>query len=323
MKKPFFLIILIIFSASADQLSASEKHADYWLDRMMDAVHKLNYDGYFVYLHGDNIESLRTVHTVQKGREIERLYSLNGEAREIVRDEDTVTRILPNEKAISTTKRLMDKQYFSGFFVLDPNEIKKSYQLTMQGQGRIADRTTNIFTFTPRDNLRYGYRLHLDDESALPLQWEMYDKDNYLVSSIMFTKIDIGNDVTDSGPLLESDESTVQKKEKTTPTKQPVDVNESISWSFNNKPAGFTIRHHRQGIPHHNDRHIDHFLFSDGIASFSIYIEQTDTARLNGPAHLGALNAYGAFIDGHQITAVGEVPAETLTFITTLERKND
>ena len=101
MKKPLLLIVLIIISANAGQLSASDKHADYWLDKMMNAVHKLNYDGYFVYLHGDNIESLRTVHTVQDGREIERLYSLNGEAREIFRDEDTVTRILPNEKAIS------------------------------------------------------------------------------------------------------------------------------------------------------------------------------------------------------------------------------
>jgi len=321
MKKPLLLILFITFVAAADALSASDKHADYWLNKMMEAVHKLNYDGYFVYLHGDNIESLRTIHTLQDGREIERLYSLNGEAREIVRDEDTVTRILPNDKAISTTKRLLDKQYFSGFFVLDPEEIKKSYELTMQGHGRIADRTTNIFTFTPRDNLRYGYRLHLDDESALPLQWEMYDKDDYLVSSIMFTKIDIGKNVTDSGPLLESDESTVLEKEKTISTKLPAQVTDSISWSFSNKPAGFTIRHHRQDIPNHKNRHIDHFLFSDGIASFSIYIEKTNKARLSGPAHLGALNAYGAFIDGHQVTAVGEVPAETLTFITTLERK--
>lgn len=315
-------IALIILLLVQMPVLAGTRQADYWLNKMMDAVHQLNYDGYFVYLHGDNIESLRTVHTVKQGREFERLFSLNGEAREIVRDNDTVTRILPNDKAISTTKRLMNKQYFSGFFVLDPNEIEKNYQVTLNGQGRIADRITNIISFSPRDDLRYGYRLHLDDEYALPLQWEMFDQDHYLVSSIMFTRISIGSDVTDSGPLLESDAPGALKKEKTVSTQsQPPSVlSNTRNWKFAQTPAGFAIRHHRQGMPHHEQRDIEHYLFSDGIASFSVYIELTDKVRLNGPAHLGALNAFGVFIDGYQVTAVGEVPSETLTFINELQR---
>lgn len=314
------LVLLLLLQV---QVNADTRPADYWLNKMMDAVHQLNYDGYFVYLHGENMESLRTVHTVKEGREIERLYSLNGEAREIVRDDDTVTRILPNDKAIATTKRLMNKQYFSGFFALDPEQINKNYQLTLHGQGRIADRQTNVISFSPRDNLRYGYRLHLDDEFALPLQWEMYDQDSYLVSSIMFTKISIGSEVIDSGPLLESTDSAVLKKEKTISTKSREAAPVSKTWSFTGAPSGFYIRHHRQGMPQNKQRNIEHYIFSDGIASFSVYIEQTDKVRLDGQAHLGALNAFGVFIDGYQITAVGEVPSETLTFISQLEKKND
>ena len=316
--KTAFIILLLI----QVPLYAGTRQADYWLNKMMDAVHQLNYDGYFVYLHGDNIESLRTVHTVRQGREFERLFSLNGEAREIVRDNDSVTRILPNDNAISTTKRLMNKQYFSGFFELNPDEIEKNYEVTLHGQGRIADRTTNIISFLPRDGLRYGYRLHLDDEFALPLQWEMFDQDNYLVSSIMFTKISIGSDVTDSGPLLESDAPGTLRTEQTVSTQShsPSALANSRNWKFTQTPAGFTIRHHRRGMPHHKPRDIEHYLFSDGIASFSVYIELTDKVRLNGPAHLGALNAFGVFIDGYQVTAVGEVPAETLTFITELQK---
>ena len=316
----FFLFLLLFLNA---QVQADARQADYWLNKMMDAVHKLNYDGDFVYLHGENIESLRTVHTVKEGREIERLYSLNGEPREIVRDDDTVTRIMPNDKSIATTKRLMNKQYFSGFFVLDPEEISKNYVLKLLGQGRIADRQTNVISFSPKDSLRYGYRLHLDDEYALPLQWEMYDQENYLVSSIMFTRISIGSEVTDSGPLLESGESSVLKKEKTVAAKSRAPAPISKTWSFVSAPAGFNIRHQRQGIPQNKQRNIEHYIFSDGIASFSVYIEQTDKVRLDGQAHLGALNAFGVFIDGYQITAVGEVPSETLTFITRLEKVAD
>jgi sigma-E factor negative regulatory protein RseB len=290
---------------------------------MMQAVHQTNYDGYLVYLHGNNLESLRAVHTVEDGHEIERLFSLNGEAREVVRDNDSVTRILPNEKAISTTKRFMNKQYFSGFFVLDPEEIEKNYQLDLQGTGRIADRATNIISFTPRDSLRYGYRLHLDDHYALPLQWEMFDHDDNLVSSIMFTQISIGTSVKDSGPLLEKGETSVVEEEPTLSNSDYFPEKLAQNWAFSSLPKGFYIKHHRQGIPHHKTRNIEHYIFSDGIASFSVYIEETDKVRLNGLANLGALNAFGVYLNGYQVTAVGEVPPETLAFISLLEKKND
>ena len=165
------------------------------------------------------------------------------------------------------------------------------------------------------ENIRqYGDQLII----AVP---EMFDHDQFLVSSVMFTKISIGSDVTDSGPLLESSGDGVVKQEKTISTKSPSVIVGSESWNFNSVPAGFIIRHHRANIPHHKQRNIEHYIFSDGIASFSVYIEQTEKVRLKGPAHLGALNAFGAFIDGHQVTAVGEVPADTLTFITKLEKK--
>jgi len=308
---------------AASQLHAGSRQASYWLEKMMKAVHEMNYDGNFVYLHGDNIESLRTVHTNKDGHEIERLFSLNGEAREIVRDNETVTRILPNDKTIATTQRLLNKQSFSGFFVLDLQRIEQNYEINLSGRGRIADRATNIINFVPRDHLRYGFRLHVDDGSALPLQWEMFDQQQQLVSRIMFTSISVGSNVSDSGSLLEKGESDVIKKKSAVVSSagQSTDINSK--WSFNKLPRGFVIKHHRQGIPGKKSRNIEHYIFSDGISSFSVYIEQTDKVRLDGNAHLGALNAYGVFVNGHQVTAVGEVPPETLAFISELALSND
>lgn len=314
----FLFFLLAVFIANLS--NAGSQQASYWLDKMMQAVHQVNYDGHFVYLHGDNIESLRTVHTVNDGYEIERLFSLNGEAREIVRDKDSVTRIMPNDKSVSTTRRLMDKQYFSGFFVLQIEEIEKNYDIQLNGRDRIADRPTQVMVFKPKDNLRYGYRLNLDEEYALPLQWEMFDQDGGLISSIMFTQINIGDEVADSGSLLEKDNYPVSKQ--VTPSTQELN-NTAVNsgWRFDNLPNGFKLKHHRPTIPHHNQRDIEQYIFSDGIASFSVYIEQTEKSRLTGQAHLGALNAYGVFLDGHQITAVGEVPSDTLVFINDLAKK--
>lgn len=315
----FFLSVLLVST-----VFAGSQQTSYWLDKMMKAVHQLNYDGHFVYLHGGNIESLRTVHTVNDGHEIERLFSLNGEAREIVRDKDTVTRIMPNDKSVATTRRLMDEQYFSGFFVLQVEEIEKNYEIHLTGRDRIAGRATLVMVFKPRDDLRYGYRLNLDEEYALPLQWEMFDQQGSLISSIMFTQISIGDEVADSGSLLEKDNSPVTKQVTKQVTPSTQELNNSplkSAWHFDNIPNGFKLKHYRPTIPHHPKREIEQYIFSDGIASFSVYIEQTDQSRLSGQAHLGALNAYGVFVDGLQITAVGEVPSETLVFISNLAKK--
>ena len=304
---------------------------------MMKAVHETNYDGYFVYLHGNNIESLRTVHTYKNGHEIERLFSLNGEAREIVRDNETVTRIVPNDRKIATTRRLLNKTSFSDFFVLDLDKIEKNYEVLLQGKGRIADRATNIIAFMPKDTLRYGYRLYLDDESALPLQWEMFDHNNRLVSSIMFTQITIGSSVADTGNLLEGGKQSELGKKRSAKAQADLSHKSQVpsrtetitktanlkgsDWQFAELPKGFAMMHHRNGIPGHKNRNIEHFIFSDGMASFSVYIEQTDKARLDGQAQLGALNAFGVYLDGYQVTAVGEVPVQTLGFISRLGKQ--
>ena len=58
----------------------------------------------------------------------------------------------------------------------------------------------------------------------------------------------------------------------------------------------------------------EHLVFSDGLATVSVYVETVtgDSEPLGGLSSMGAVNAYGAVADGHQITVVGEVPAATV-----------
>lgn len=306
----FFVATMLLLSS----LPLQADQAAYWLDKMSTAVHSLNYDGYFIYLHNNSIESLRTVHTVDSGKENERLFSQNGEARELLRDDDSVTRIMPKSRNISTAKRLLNRHSFSGFFRLDADEISRSYDLRFQGKDRVADRAVNVIVFLPDDNFRYGYRLYLDDEFAFPLQWEMFDHQQELVSSIMFTNISIsrpeGDAATVFGAVSSEAVPAVQKQVRIRSTSDL-----DSGWAFNDIPDGYSIRHRstRKRAGNHSD--MNHYLFSDGLSSFSVFIEATDKARLNGKAKLGALNAYGVFIDGHQLTAVGEVPVEALIFL--------
>ena len=60
-----------------------------------------------------------------------------------------------------------------------------------------------------------------------------------------------------------------------------------------------------------------HFIYSDGLATISIYVEKLNNRepiRVE-TANFGGVNTYSTSTDGYQITAVGEVPKTTVQLI--------
>jgi sigma-E factor negative regulatory protein RseB len=70
-----------------------------------------------------------------------------------------------------------------------------------------------------------------------------------------------------------------------------------------------------------------HLVYSDGLATVSVFVEPTaatgrevpSAARRSRPcralARVGSGFAFSTVVQGHQVTAVGEVPAQTVEFI--------
>ena len=71
-----------------------------WLTGMSEALKTLDYDGTFVYQHDGRLDVMRIVHRVDDGGQRERLVSLTGSAREVLRDDRSVTCILPDNKSV-------------------------------------------------------------------------------------------------------------------------------------------------------------------------------------------------------------------------------
>jgi sigma-E factor negative regulatory protein RseB len=57
---------------------------------------------------------------------------------------------------------------------------------------------------------------------------------------------------------------------------------------------------------------VEHFVFSDRLSSYSVYIELDAEDGLQGVTRVGAAHAAGRRVGDYQITAVGEVPAATV-----------
>jgi sigma-E factor negative regulatory protein RseB len=64
---------------------------------------------------------------------------------------------------------------------------------------------------------------------------------------------------------------------------------------------------------------VAHLVFTDGIASVSVFVEprKPDAKQAEGPTRVGSSSAFSTVVDDHQITAVGEVPPNTVQFIAT------
>jgi sigma-E factor negative regulatory protein RseB len=64
---------------------------------------------------------------------------------------------------------------------------------------------------------------------------------------------------------------------------------------------------------------VQHLIFSDGFASISVFIEPGSPSGF-GPSQAssaGSAHAFSTLVDGHVVTAVGEVPLETVRDVAT------
>jgi sigma-E factor negative regulatory protein RseB len=275
------------------------------LARMTQSLRTLSYTGTFIYLHGNRLDTLQFSHVVRNGQELERLVSLNGAAREVHRDPKAVTCVMPDVKAVSVKKRPPTTELWPS---LDMTRLEQFYRLHALGDYRVAGRMAQVVGIIPRDKLRYGYRFYLDQDTGLPLKTDLMNEEANPVEQIMFTSLGLDTELSQptgsKGHL--GGYRTVLRNTPQTGRRESV-----VQWEFVGLPPGFKLRDHH----HWSDAagaQGEQLVLTDGLASVSVYVEQGDSEGLQGPAHEGAVNAWGGRIAGYQVTAVGEVPSGTV-----------
>ncbi|MCK7582923.1 MAG: MucB/RseB C-terminal domain-containing protein [Chromatiales bacterium] len=270
------------------------------LERMTEAVRSLSYEGTLVYLHQNRLETLSLDHRVEDGQIEERLIALSGPIRAVARDKDRVNCVLTDGQPISVEhqggSRFLDTDG------IDPEALRTHYSIDYLGRARIAGRETEVVGILPKDDLRYGYRFHIDRETALPLKSDLIDRRQEPLEQLMFTSISLHPTSAPRSEARLRAAASVRGAPATTPSSQ---------WRFDPMPVGFELVMQHQ-IRQADGSLVEHFLFTDRLASYSIYIEPASEDGLEGSANIGSVHAAGRRFDGHQITAVGEVPLVTV-----------
>lgn len=283
--------------AVAEPAPAAARRVEVLLEQMSEALRSRNYEGTLVYLRDNRLETLSLVHRVDQGQVKERLISLSGPVRALTQQPDRVMCVFPDGHPISVSRHgrepLLDTDG------IDPAALGDHYRVEVLGSSRVAGRDTDVVGILPRDDLRYGYRFHLDRDSHLPLKADLVDASGESLEQLMFTAISLqSSDTTVSGgngPSL-----------RTAPPTAPPE-----RWQFIARPRGFQLvmydaREQPDGTT------LEHFMFTDRLSSYSVYIEDGAQDGLNGPASIGAVHAVGRKVSGYQVTAVGEVPSRTV-----------
>lgn len=293
-----------------------------WLDRMAEAMREQDYQGTFVYVRGNDVETIRLTHVWRNGTVLERLVALSGPPREVVRDAEGVRASL-GEAGQPVVDPLLTGGAFPDFSVASLDKARKRYLFEMGGEDRIANYRAIKLTITPRDRYRYGYELWVEAESALLLRWVLYDPNRRALARLMFTTLVTGEAVDSSdldspfsAALADAVMPGVQRS-STEPVKPgvgpawhaPTDSAERLKGM--KLPPGFGLAAHAIDV---SGPGTEHLLFSDGLASMSVYLEPHDGAgdMPEGLSRMGTTSAWSRRQGERRITVVGEVPPVTL-----------
>jgi sigma-E factor negative regulatory protein RseB len=298
-------------AASAESMKPHD-----WLNRMGAAVQTTSYEGTVIRIRDGNSEALRVVHTIMDGVVREKVVALEGSGLEIIRNGNEVHCILPDKKSVLV--EVWDDQS-TLFSTLPSSDIRfgNEYDVAVIGEDRIAGRPTVELAIRPHDAYRYGHRIWLDMETGFPLQTQLISGDGAALEEVKFVDISLNQEIQASA--LAPSYSTENFLWFTQPERHSV-LNVETAWDSTDLPQGFrAVATHGENLPG-NDQPVTHILYSDGLANVSVFIAAQDGEGVEGASSVGRSNTYSVVVAGHQVTAVGEVPAVTVQQIATAMR---
>lgn len=292
-----------------------------WLARMHEASRRNTYIGTFVVSsNAGTMSSARVWHACEADQRVEKVEALTGAPRSTFRRADQVVTFLPEQRSVRTEKR-DTLGLFPDLLKSSEAAIAEFYSARKVGHDRVAGFDADVVHVMPRDALRFGYRIWSERRTGLVVKLQTLGEGGEVLEQAAFSELQLEAplkvDKLARGMAL-PEGWRVEKVEasKTTPAAE--------GWAQSANVPGFRpmscYKRRTPGAPEGTVQ----WVFSDGLASVSLFIEPWDRQRhvQEGLLATGATLTLTRRIQDWWLTAVGEVPAATLrTFALGLERR--
>ncbi|APW43638.1 MucB/RseB C-terminal domain-containing protein [Rhodoferax saidenbachensis] len=324
------MAVLLLSGALQAQAEAVSPDASInaWLMRLHEASRKRAYTGTFVVSAGGNMASAKIWHVCDGTQQMERVESLSGPPRSTFRRNDQVVTFYPQNR-IAVAESRDSLGLFPNLLKSSDSTIAEFYKLKVLPQERIAGFDADVVQLVPKDNVRFGYRVWSEKKSGLVMQLQTLDLDGKVLEQAAFSELQLDAPVSMgklSQMMANTDGYRVEHSDlqKTTADAQGW-VMRTLVAGF--KPMGCYKRPVAAlaGASGHAAGNAMQWMFSDGLATVSLFVEAYDSQRhvREGATDMGgATHTLTRRFNAWWITAVGEVPPATLSiFARGLERK--
>lgn len=307
-----FLWALVGLGTTASAHAESIPDALQWLNRVASSSRKLSYSGVFVYHSADRSETSRIAHMMENGRELERIETLDGSPREVVREGDEIKCYLPDQRLL-VLERGKEQRSFPAVLPEGLAALTDHYTIRRGPPGRVAGFDAQSIVVEPKDELRYRRQFWVETQSGLMLKASLLDEQGNPRESFAFTELHIGGplsrDSLKAHAKLQSGEWRVHDIRS---REMPPD---SGKWVFRTQLPGFKKISGMLRKSPRDGQQITHLMFSDGLAAISLFIQPVSAAQPRpetGAFTMGAVNVYKRLLADHLLVAMGDVPPVAL-----------
>jgi sigma-E factor negative regulatory protein RseB len=306
------LFVLCITSFTSD--ASTDDELWIMLQKAAVAARALSYEGIFVCQTGQQAKSVQITHLFDGRNEFARNVVLDGATREVLsQGSNLVIYNQKNEKIIIEKRR--GQNMFPAILPLNFDTIKDNYTVHLSAIERVADRQAQVLFLEPKDRLRFSYKFWIDTEYGLLLRSVRYNQRSEVIENIGFNRLSLINSVALDWftPKIDSKKNYVMEDEAVILP----DGKLSVTWEIKELPSGYRKVDQMVRMVPGKLKPVMHMIFSDGLASVSLFIEPTSKSDKTKVALVttGSTSFYAAVNHGHLVTAVGEVPEATVVQI--------
>jgi sigma-E factor negative regulatory protein RseB len=310
MRQTLVAVVLLLSSWTA-MAADNADDAIAWLERMSGAARQLNYTGTFTYLSDQRFETMRIAHTVRANGEMERLETLDGSPREVIRQNGEVRCVLPGLKTV-IIDRQGRRRAFPGRLPVAVSQLSEHYRIAKGEIGRVAGRSSQIIRLEPLDDLRYGHELWADVDTGLLLKARMLDEHGKVVEQFVFNEVAVGGDVDPE--RLKARYDAGDDWNVVNARGSDADVG-PVRWALAEMVPGYRLVSTVKRAVTGEATDVLHLVYSDGLAHISVFIEPVpsgEAPEAAGFLSAGSIGVYARNYGGYRLTVLGEAPREAL-----------
>jgi sigma-E factor negative regulatory protein RseB len=296
------------------------------LARIQDAAKRHSFKGSFVVSAGGRVSGSRVTHYCEGDQQYERIDSLDGEPRHVLRHNDWIHTVWPANRTALVERRAAVTA-FPSLLQGDGGDVAAHYGLHTAGVDRVAGLEAQVLRLQPLDPYRYGLRLWTEKATGLLLRAEVLGAGDEVLETAAFTELTL-----DAKTKPREIQQAIKALDGYRVVRAPSQATrlEDEGWSLRISIPGFRqvscIKRPRDlSVPAADGAaaQMIQSVWSDGLATVSVFIEPFDADRHRRELQttLGATHTLMHRVGTWWVTVMGDVPPVTLKqFAHSLER---